>query len=65
MFYILYPIPYCILHVLGDKGSGKAAMMEVKLKKSNFFESREENLLYTYDDMHYGSYVTFCCTEIF
>lgn len=59
MFYISYPIPYCILRVLGDKGSGKAAMMEVKLEKSNFFEG-----IYTYDDMHYGSYVTFPCTEI-
>lgn len=41
MFYILYPILYCILRVLGDKGSGKAAMTEVKSKKSNFFEGRE------------------------
>lgn len=41
MFYILYPILYCILYVLGDKGSEKAATMEVESKKSNLFEGRE------------------------
>lgn len=63
MFYIFYPILYCILHVLGDKGSGKATMMEVLSRRNRIF-LREENSVYTYDDMHYGSYVAFCCTEI-